>query len=80
MSMFDVAKVIQKMHVVNGLMRLRKTIYLLQQAGMPLYMEFEFGHFGPWSRSLESNVDILVRDKLVTEHCKVGSEYQYVYT
>ena len=77
MSVFELAELVQRIGEIRGRKRLQKIVYLLQQLGFPFFEEFEYGHYGPFSRSLEAEMDLLVRHRLVQER-KRGSEYMYV--
>jgi uncharacterized protein YwgA len=72
-----VGRLITQVGAVNGHKRLQKAIYLLQQMGAPFTEEFEYGIYGPFSRTLEREVEVLVGAGLVTETRSSTGEYVY---
>lgn len=77
-SVFEVAEVIRRLGKVNGRVRLQKIVYLLQQMGCPFREDFEYGHYGPFSRTLANELDLLKRDGLVKEK-EQQTEYGLLY-
>ena len=72
-----IAKLIKLMGYIRGRKRLQKSVYLLQQLGLPFREEFQYGHYGPFSRTLQSELDMLVASQLVAETRGGGNEYRY---
>jgi uncharacterized protein YwgA len=54
--------------VVDGRLRLQKTVYLLQQAGFDLGYRFRMYHYGPYSEGLHGDTRTLGHRGLVNEH------------
>jgi len=64
---------------IMGRKRLQKTVYLLQQAGVPFFEKFSYHHYGPYSAELQAEVDRLVDYGLVSETCN-NAFYTYEIT
>lgn len=52
---------------VDGRLRLQKTVYLLQAAGVPLGYDFKMLHYGPYSEGLRADCRILINLDLARE-------------
>lgn len=79
-SIFQVAELIRRVGRVDGRKRLQKIVYLLQQKGFPFCEDFEYGHFGPYSRTLAAELDVLKSNELIKEMVQgnnYGEEYSY---
>lgn len=63
----------------EGRKRLQKTVYLLQQMGVPYNEKFKYHHYGPYSSELQAEVDRLVRFELLNETF-TGDAYVYEIT
>ncbi|MDO8683123.1 MAG: hypothetical protein Q7N50_06545 [Armatimonadota bacterium] len=66
-SVFEIAELIRRLGKVKGRVRLQKIVYLLQQKGCQFGEDFEYGHYGPYSRTLALELDVLKLNKLVEE-------------
>ena len=78
-SVFEVAELIRRLGKVKGRVRLQKIVYLFQQMDCPFGEDFEYGHYGPFSRTLALELDILKRNGLVKEK-KQQTECGFLYT
>lgn len=52
---------------ITGRKRLQKTVYLLQQAGVPYVEKFSYHHYGPYSSELQARINMLVDHGLLSE-------------
>ena len=53
--MEDLAKLLNLIQIlgsVQGVLKLQKLVYLLQQLGLSFHVKYEYGHYGPYSREL----------------------------
>jgi len=66
-SVFEVAELIRRLGNVKGRIRLQKIVYLMQQKGCPFGEDFEYGHYGPFSRTLALELDALKLSELIKE-------------
>jgi uncharacterized protein YwgA len=66
---------------MEGRKRMQKVVYLLQEAGIPFTESFEFGHFGPYSRTLTDEINWLVAGGMLDEKPKTtrSGEVMYCY-
>lgn len=65
--------------IIKGRKKLQKTVYLLQQAGVPYTEKFKYYHYGPYSSELQVEIDRLVRQELINE-TYTGDAYVYKIT
>lgn len=64
---------------IEGRKKLQKTVYLLQQMGVPYNEKFRYHYYGPYSSELQAEVDRLVRYELLNETF-TGDAYVYEIT
>lgn len=64
---------------IEGRKRFQKTVYLLQQIGIPYAEKFKYYHYGPYSSELQAEVDRLVHNELINE-TYTGDAYVYEIT
>lgn len=76
MTRYQLAKLVQWAGTLQTRKRLQKTVYLLQQAGVPFCDQFHLHFYGPYSHDLAGTVDEMVTAGLIKEEC-LGSSYNY---
>lgn len=68
---------------IKGRKRFHKSVYILEEAGVPFEEKFEWDNFGPYSKELASEIDTLCQMGLI-EECSYLSqgtkEYSYKLT
>lgn len=68
---------------VDGRLRLQKTVYLLQEAGVPLGYDFTMLHYGPYSEGLRAETRMLTKIRLLEEDERdvhVGTRFRLTAT
>src|SRR5438067_9320640 len=63
----QIAQLLRVLRIVSGRKKLQKLVHILQELGHPFPEQFEYSHYGMYSRQLRSEMDSLVSDNLITE-------------
>lgn len=81
-SIATLARLVQTLERVEGRTRLQKIVHLLSERFPADFRQrFALHYFGPFSRTVESQMDFLVENGLVSEEAPAeGSDAAYCYT
>jgi uncharacterized protein YwgA len=63
----QIAQLLRVLKTVNGRKKLQKLVHILQEFGHPFPEQFEYSHYGMYSRELRSELSLLVTEDLVSE-------------
>jgi hypothetical protein len=63
-----IAQLLRVLRLVSGRKKLQKLVHILQELGYAFPEQFEYSHYGMYSRQLRSELASLVADKLVNEN------------
>ena len=62
-----IAQLLRVLRRVSGRKKFQKLVHTLQELGYPFPEQFEYSHYGMYSRQLRGELDSLVADSLLTE-------------
>lgn len=63
----QIAQLLRVLKIVSGRKKFQKLVHILQELGHPFSEQFEYSHYGMYSRELRSELTSLVTEKLVSE-------------
>jgi len=63
----QIAQLLSVLKIVSGRKKLQKLVHILQELGYPFSEQFDYSHYGMYSRELRSELTSLVEENLVTE-------------
>jgi len=69
----------RQVETISGRKKLQKIVYLLQDQGFDLEMDYSYYHYGPYSAELQAEVEELVESGFVVEE-KTSKGYEYHFT
>ncbi|MBU2560417.1 hypothetical protein KKA03_05930 [archaeon] len=71
---------VEKCEKIQGRKKFQKIFYLAKRAGIPIHETFKWNMFGPYSKELASEIDVLCEMELLLEEGFQGGEYSYILT
>jgi uncharacterized protein YwgA len=69
----------RQVETISGRKKLQKIVYLLQNQGFDLEMDYSYYHYGPYSAELQAEVEELVENGFVVEE-RTSKGYEYHFT
>lgn len=63
----QIAQLLRELKIISGRKKLQKLVHILQELGYPFSEQFEYSHYGMYSRQLSSEIASLVKDNLIEE-------------
>lgn len=63
----QIAQLLSVLKIVSGRKKFQKLVHILQEFGHPFPEEFEYSHYGMYSRELRGELTSLVTENLVSE-------------
>ena len=63
----QIAQLLRVLKIVSGRKKFQKVVHILQELGHPFPEQFEYSHYGMYSRELRSELSSLVTEKLASE-------------
>ena len=63
----QIAHLLSVLKIVSGRKKFQKLVHILQEFGYPFPEQFEYSHYGMYSRELRSELSSLVTENLVSE-------------
>lgn len=71
---------VKKCEKILGRKKFQKIFYLAKRAGIPIHETFKWNMFGPYSKELASEIDVLCEMELLLEKGSLGGEFSYEIT